>query len=397
MRTAPLGARDIRFVFSGDEAGQGWGINPVWGGYRIYEAMRAVNPDFFIHPGDQIYADGPLKEEVKLDDGTVWKNVVTPAKSKVAETLDDFRGCFAYNLIDDNKRRFASEVPFLVQWDDHETHNNWYPGESLAGDDPLQAGDQRRSLLAANARRAMFEYNTYPAQRAGGRAGLSPLPLWSAARGLHARRAQLSRRPTAPTASPASTPDAAFLGPKQLLWLKQGLLASKATWKVIASDMPIGIQVPDAQPWIPKGNFEAWANGDNGMPLGRELELASLFAFLKNNAIRNVVWITADVHYGQAIRYDPAKGAFGDFDPFWEFVSGPINAGTFGPNDMDQSFGPEIKFTAIPAGMKQNQPPSAGFQFFGQADIDAASGVLTVALKDATGKTLFSQPLTPAS
>ena len=103
------------------------------------------------------------------------------------------------------------------------------------------------------------------------------------------------------------------------------------------------------------------------------------------------------MHYGQAIRYDPAKGAYGDFDPFWEFVSGPINAGTFGPNDMDLTFGPDIKFTAIPAGMKQNQPPSAGFQFFGQADIDAASGVLTVALKDATGKTLFRQPLSPAS
>ena len=205
------------------------------------------------------------------------------------------------------------------------------------------------------------------------------------------------RGPNGTNRQPTLTPDAAFLGPRQLLWLKQALLASKATWKVIASDMPIGLQVPDAQAWIPKGNFEAWANGDNGVPLGRELELASLFAFLKNNAIRNVVWITADVHYGQAIRYDPAKGAFGDFDPFWEFVAGPINAGPFGPNDLDMSFGPEVKFTAIPAGMKPNQPPSAGYQYFGQADIDAATGVLTMSLKDATGKTLFAQPLTPES
>ena len=61
------------------------------------------------------------------------------------------------------------------------------------------------------------------------------------------------------------------------------------------------------------------------------------------------------------------------------------------------SFGPEVKFTAIPAGMKQNQPPSAGYQYFGQADIDAATGVLTMSLKDLTGKTLFAQPLTPQS
>ena len=34
----PGGARrPITFAFSGDEAGQGWGINPEWGGYRVYE------------------------------------------------------------------------------------------------------------------------------------------------------------------------------------------------------------------------------------------------------------------------------------------------------------------------------------------------------------------------
>jgi alkaline phosphatase D len=191
-------------------------------------------------------------------------------------------------------------------------------------------------------------------------------------------------------------PEAAFLGPRQLAWLKSALLASTATWKVVASDMPIGLNVPDAQSWVPKGHWEAWANGDSGVPLGRELELASLFSFIRNNSIRNVVWITADVHYGQAIRYDPSKGSFGDFDPFWEFVAGPINAGTFGPNDLDHSFGPEVKFTAIPADMKPNRPPSDGFQFFGQADIDAASGVMTVSLKDLMGKTVFSQALTPA-
>ena len=60
------------------------------------------------------------------------------------------------------KRRFAAEVPFLVQWDDHETHNNWYPGESLAGDTRYKQVTSA-DALAANARRAMFEYNTFRA------------------------------------------------------------------------------------------------------------------------------------------------------------------------------------------------------------------------------------------
>src|SRR5215471_2403958 len=93
--------------------------------------MRQLAPDFFIHSGDQIYADGVLQPEVPLSDGSLWHNVVTDAKSHVAITLEDFRGNFASNLMDANKRRFASEVPFLVQWDDHETRNNWYPGQII--------------------------------------------------------------------------------------------------------------------------------------------------------------------------------------------------------------------------------------------------------------------------
>src|SRR5439155_21694439 len=68
---APAGRRTVTFAFSGDEVGQGWGINAEWGGMKMYEVMRRSNPDFFIHSGDQIYADGPLKAEVTLDDGTI--------------------------------------------------------------------------------------------------------------------------------------------------------------------------------------------------------------------------------------------------------------------------------------------------------------------------------------
>src|SRR5215831_3280160 len=118
--------------------------------------MGGTNADFFLHSGDQIYADGPIKAAVALDDGTVWRNLTTEAKSKVAETLADFRGNFAYNMLDENRRRFAAEVPYLVQWDDHETRNNWYPGQ-LIGDERYRV--RSASLLAAFAKRAMFEYD----------------------------------------------------------------------------------------------------------------------------------------------------------------------------------------------------------------------------------------------
>ena len=35
-------------------------------------------------------------------------------------------------------------------------------------------------------------------------------------------------------------------------------------------------------------------------------------------------WITADVHYCAAHEYHPTRAKFTDFDPFWEFVAGPL-------------------------------------------------------------------------
>ena len=136
-------------------------------------------------------------------------------------------------------------------------------------------------------------------------------------------------------------PDTAFLGAEQIRWLKQALLASDATWKVIAADMPIGLIVPDGE------LFENLANGD-GPPRGRELEIAGLLRFIRDSGIANVVWLTADVHYTAAHYYDPNRAQFQEFTPFWEFVSGPLNAGTFGPGELDNTFGPQVAFQKAP-------------------------------------------------
>jgi alkaline phosphatase D len=154
--------------------------------------------------------------------------------------------------------------------------------------------------------------------------------------------------------------------------------------------------VPDGKEPDGTPRFEAFANGD-GPPLGREHEVADLLRFVRDNDVRNVVWITADVHYTAAHRYDPSRARFQEFAPFWEFVSGPLNAGTFGPNELDATFGPEAVFVRAPERGQVNLPPSAGMQFFGQVDIDGESEAMTVSLKDLNGATLFAQALEPAA
>jgi alkaline phosphatase D len=102
------------------------------------------------------------------------------------------------------------------------------------------------------------------------------------------------------------------------------------------------------------------------------------------------------VHYTAAHRYDPARAVYTAFDPFWEFVSGPLHAGTFGPGELDRTFGPEVRFFKAPTPEQgQNLPPSAGLQFFGLVDIDAVDARLKVRLMDRANTELWSVTLDP--
>jgi alkaline phosphatase D len=391
FRTPPAPGQDIFFAWSGDTAGQGWGINPEWGGMKIYETMRQTKPDFFIHSGDSIYADGPIPAEVKLDDGTLWKNITTLEKSKVAETLREFRGNHIYNRLDENVRRFNAEVPQLVQWDDHEVRNNWFPQQILEDD---RYTEKNVAVLAARAKQAFLEYapmrlNAQDPDRVYRSFNYGP------ALDIFMLDERSYRGPNNPNRQTEMSAETAFMGSAQIQWIKRQLLSSKATWKVIASDMPIGLVVSDLPVQDRPKTFENFANGD-GPALGRELELADLLQFIKQHQISNIIWLTADVHYAAAHYYDPNQAQFQNFDGFWEFVAGPLNSGTFGPNELDNTFGPQVKFNSLPPGTKPNRSPQDGLQFFGTVKIDGASQVLTVTLRDLIGKTLYSLDLPPA-
>jgi alkaline phosphatase D len=380
--TAPVQLRDVTFAWSADTAGQGWGINPDWGGMRIYDTIRRARPDFFVHCGDTIYADQPLVEEVPLGDGTVWKNIVTPAKAKVAETLDEFRGNHLYNLMDEHVRRFNAEIPQVVLWDDHEVRNNWYPAQTLE-DDPRYRVKSVRTL-AARARQAFLEH--VPIRVA--HADVPPIYRsfgYGPALELFALDLRTYRWSNSRNRQPHPSTATALAGPTEVQWLKRQLQKSSSTWKVIASDLPIGLIVRDGE------TFEAVANGDDGPPLGRELEIADLLRFIRDQNIKNVVWVTADVHYAAAHHYDPERAQFKAFRPFWEFVAGPLHAGTGPPIALDSTFGPEARFISVPPGLTGPQPPSAGRQFFGLVHIPAANGgrVMTVSLHNLAGDTLY--------
>jgi alkaline phosphatase D len=385
FRTVPRRARDVSFLWSGDLGGQGWGIDPSRGGYRIFNAMAALEPDFYICNGDNVYADDPFEPTQALPDGSMWHNVTTPEKSKVAETLDEYRGQYKYNLQDEHLRSFYANVAQIQQWDDHETHNNWYPGEIL--DDPLYT-ERRVDVLKYRSRQAWHEYmpisprydaeeRIYRVQHHGPLLDVFVLDMrWY-------RDANSPNRQT--------FNDGGILGYEQARWLKRELARSTATWKVISNDMPLGIKVTDTTQGRP--NFEAVSQDDTGAPLGREIQIAEILSFIKHEGIRNVVWLTTDVHYTAAQYFDPGQAVYTDFDPFWQFVSGPLHAGGFGSPGNDPTFGPQEVFIKAPP--VANAAPDTDYMFFGQVSIDAASRVLTVRLRDVNGAVLWSTQIEP--
>ncbi len=381
--------RDVFFAWSGDTCGQGYGINAEFGGLKTYESMRLARPDFFIHSGDNIYADGVIEAQMKTAGGLVWKNLTTPEKSKVAETLAEFRGNYRYNLLDANVRRFNSETAIFSQWDDHEVMNNWYPGKQLVDDKRYKVKDV--DVLAAHGKQAFLDY-------------MPIRPTWDGRvfrtidRGplceVFILDERMYRGPNTTNRQPNRSRDTEFLGTRQMDWLKRALLQSKAVWKVIASDMPIGLAVGDGKNKEGKNVYEAFANGD-GPPLGRELELAGLLGFMQQHRIRNTFWLTADVHYAASHQYDPAKAQFTRFEPFWEFVSGPLHAASLAPGGLDNTFGGQVRWTSRKKGDKASGP-FTDEQFFSTVRIDGKTKAATVTHCNREGKKLWDITLEAA-
>lgn len=331
----------VRFAWGADVVGQGWGIDPSRGGMLTFKSIREAEPDFFVHVGDSIYADDPVPQRIQLDDGTWWNNLTTRAKSHKAETLEDFKKNYAYNWQDEHYREFLRKVPVVMVWSDHEVANNFGPTHPL-----FQLG--KRAFLEA-----------WPV----------PQRLWRSLRyGPHLELFVLDLR--------SFRDPTHIVGRQQLDWLKQALRSSPATWKVIATEIPI------AGSYSPEYGLDGWADGP-GPPAKRELELLELLQL----KVPNVVWITGDVHYASAVHYQS-----GDF---WEFTAGPLHAGTFAPGELDPTFRPEMAFCAVPKNLKPNRPPSDDLQFYGMVEVKPKT--LTVTLHNRRGKELFRKTLQSAA
>ncbi|MDH4154250.1 MAG: alkaline phosphatase D family protein [Nitrospira sp.] len=283
----------VSFAWSGD-LGSGGRCRRGADGYPIFDVIPRYHPDFFLFLGDTIYGDhvcpSPPNE---------------PGADFKATTLDDYRLRHRYQRGAASLQRFLAGTPVYVVWDDHEVRNNF------AGpyDEQMRAGRQALREYWPIASPLEDLHRLYRTVRYGADLELFILDV----------RQYRNRNVDQDSASKT------MLGRAQLAWLLNGLQTSTATWKVIATPVPLSI--PKGGDSSVPGN-DGWAGGLDGTGFERERQV--IVDTILGRKIKNVVFLSGDVHWAQANAYDPNQDGVVDFH---EYIAGPLSApsGRFAP------------------------------------------------------------------
>mgnify|MGYP003575418539 FL=1 len=234
----------VSFCFSGDTRDS----------YKPFTVMHAVHsrwPDFFMHLGDTIYAD----------------------INGAARQLPEFWAKYRRNREDLSTEGCFCATSVYAIWDDHEVVNDFGPGHQLA---PL-------------GRKAFLDY--WPVrQRDSEENRIYRSFRWGRAAEIFILDVRQYRNAAKNT----------MLGATQKRWLFDALAASSATFKFIATPVPMA-----------GGGGDRW----DGYPKERQ----EIFTFIKQKKISGVAFLSADLHYA-AITKLPNSGGLKDI------TAGPIAA-----------------------------------------------------------------------
>ncbi|MSP40465.1 MAG: hypothetical protein EXR70_18400 [Deltaproteobacteria bacterium] len=244
--TAPRAGENakVSFCFSGD-------TRESYQPFSIMGAVRARKPDFFLHLGDTIYAD----------------------RGGDARTLDEFWQKYRANRADQASQNCFRDTSVYAIWDDHEVADDYLPSHPLA---PI-------------GRKAFLDY--WPIRRPAS----EPERIYRSARWgsamelflLDARQYRDAKRTT-------------ILGQNQREWLFESLQRSTATFKFIATPVPMS-----------GGGSDRWD--------GYGAERKQFIGFINAKKISGVVFLSADLHYA-AITKIPRSGGLLDI------TAGPLAA-----------------------------------------------------------------------
>lgn len=362
-------AQAVKFAWGGDVAGQNV-CRDVNYGFPAFKVMGQQQWDFFIGLGDMIYADGTCEPVGRFG------NAQIPGAFTKSADLKNYWAHWSYSREDDNMQKVMATTPYIAVWDDHEVVNDFGPLHDTREGAPYTAGEH----LLPIGLKAFQDYNPMTVSAD------TPDRLYRNIRwGQHVELFILDTRQYRDANFMPDDENApkSMLGREQLVWLKDKLATSDATWKVIVSSVPMSI--PTGFP--PEGGRDGWADYDQDG--GFEYELTDILRFMQKQGIKNSVWLTTDVHFSEGFSYQPFADA-PEFETF-EFVSGPLNAGVFPNENFDTTLSANrLFFHGAPAGINYQQAQE--YFTFGAVEV-SANGDMTVQIVNAKGDVVAEQHL----
>jgi alkaline phosphatase D len=372
FRTPPVQtkAAPVRLAFGGDVAGQNV-CRDAGEGFPILETIRAWRPDVFVGLGDMIYADNACAAT------GIYGNAQLPGAFGPAIDLEGFWAHWRYNRADRASQRLLGSTSYVGVWDDHEVINDFGPLTDIGSAPPYPPN---LHLLPIGLQ-AFLDYTPVAS---------APRLYRSLRWGRHLELFVLDTRSYRDANYAPDSPERpkTMLGREQLAWLKDALVRSDATWKVIVSSVPMSI--PTGFP--PTNGRDGWANFDQAT--GFENELLGILRFMAEHGIDNSVWITTDAHFAEAFRYTPFPGR-SDF-AVHEIVTGPLNAGIFPIRNVDPTLNPEVLFFHGPASPADVTSWEQAKQWFNFGTLEVgARGDMRAEVLDTAGVPRFSLTLEP--
>ena len=132
FRTAPADRRSISFVWSGDTAGQGWGIDAVARRHaHLRDNAEATGLTSLSTAATTSTPTAQSRPQQKLPNGEIWRNIVTEEKSKVGRNA---RRIPRQLQIQPARHRICAtsmpKCPIFAQWDNHEVMEELVAGRS---------------------------------------------------------------------------------------------------------------------------------------------------------------------------------------------------------------------------------------------------------------------------
>ena len=349
-RTAPAAGSAVERLRFGVVSCSNWQA----GHFSAYRHLARERLDAVLHLGDYLYEYAP--GEYQARDVVVRPH--DPARETT--TLADYRRRHAQYKTDPELQLLHASAPFIVTWDDHETAND---AHATGAENHTEGAEGTWADRRAAAQRAYAEWmpvryeaggELYRRLEFGALASLSMLDL----------RTYRDAQATHQVSGEIDDPERSITGAEQMDWMLSGLASDGPQWKLVGNPVMITpVRVPSTLSTEEIGGLnELLGTSDiDGVPYnvdqwdGYAADRGRVLRHLRDNAVRDTVFLTGDIHSGWAcdLPADPSTYALNGASAGTELVCTSVTSDNL---DDILRVPPRTASLAVEAAIKANNP-----------------------------------------